>query len=268
MNHLAGVMPTRSGHDERLLARGRWSKGGINRRMGFFLEAVAGKRGFQFWDGLDRKWEKAGYGEPALIHCLQMRPGSSTVMSACRSRRLSKVTMSAFSALDTLLDQYDGKNTDLLVRISEDWLPSQKLLRHLVSFAETAEGVAQVVAATWLLKRYQEAGAQFPEPVVVRLLELLSAVDPWKSRLHLLQMLPGLPIPDSCAAQLKKSLMGWMLHRNLFVRSWANSGLHRLASLYPKYRRQIVPLLDRAKNEESASVRARLRQLPELGDTL
>ncbi len=33
--------------------------------------------------------------------------------------------MSAFSALDTLLDQYDGKNTDLLVRISEDWLPSQ-----------------------------------------------------------------------------------------------------------------------------------------------
>jgi hypothetical protein len=71
--------------------------------------------------------------------------------------------MSAFSALDTLLDQYDGKNTDLLVRISEDWLPSQKLLQHLVSFAETAEGLAQV-AATWLLKRYQEAGAQFPEP--------------------------------------------------------------------------------------------------------
>ena len=49
--------------------------------------------------------------------------------------------MSAFSALDTLLDQYDGKNTDLLVRISEDWLPSQKLLEHLVSFAETAEGL-------------------------------------------------------------------------------------------------------------------------------
>jgi len=46
-------------------------------------------------------------------------------MSAGRSRRLLKVTMSAFSALDTLLDQYDGKNTDLLVRISEDWLPSQ-----------------------------------------------------------------------------------------------------------------------------------------------
>jgi hypothetical protein len=158
-----------------------------------------------------------------------------------------------------------GKNTDLLVRISEDWLPNQKLLQHLVSFAETAEGLAQV-ASTWLLKRYQEAGAQFPEPLVVRLLELLSAVDPWESKLHLLQMLPGLPIPDSFAAQLKKSLMGWTLYRNLFVRSWAYSGLHRLASLYPNYRPQIVSLLDRAKNKESASVRARLRQLPELGD--
>lgn len=175
--------------------------------------------------------------------------------------------MSAFSALNTLLDQYDGKNTDLFVRISEDWLPNQKLLQHLVNFAETAEGPAQV-AATWLLKRYQEAGAQFPEPLVLRLLELLSAVDAWESKLHLLQMLPGLPIPDSCAAQLKKSLVGWTLDRNLFVRAWAYGGLHRLASLYPKYRRQIVPLLDRAKDEESASVRARLGQLAQLGDTL
>jgi hypothetical protein len=173
--------------------------------------------------------------------------------------------MSAFSALDTLLDRYDGKNTDLLVRISEDWLASQKLLQHLVSFAETGEGVAQV-AATWLLKRYQEAGAQFPEPLVTRLLELLCVVDPWESKLHLLQMLPGLPIPDSRAAQLKESLMAWTLHRNLFVRTWAYNGLHHLASLYPKYRRQIVPLLGRAKNDESASVRARLRQLSELSD--
>jgi hypothetical protein len=66
-----------------------------------------------------------------------------------------------------------GRIPIYLVRISEDWLPSQKLLQHLVSFAETAEGLAQV-AATWLLKRYQEAGAQFPEPLVVRLLELLT----------------------------------------------------------------------------------------------
>ena len=173
--------------------------------------------------------------------------------------------MPAFSALDTLLDQYDGKNIDLLVRISDDWPPNQKLLQHLVSFAETAEGVA-LVAATCLLKRYQERGAQFPEPLAVRLLELLGAVDPWESKLHLLQMLPVLPIPEPCAAQLKASLMGWTLHRNLFLRSWAYTGLHRLVSLYPKYRPQIGGVLDRANTEESASVRARLRQLPDLGD--
>jgi hypothetical protein len=73
-----------------------------------------------------------------------------------------------------------------------------------------------------------------------------------------------LPIPSSCVAELKQSLIGWTLDRNLFVRSWAYSGLHRLAALYPKYRSQIMPLLERAKAEESASVRARLRNLPEL----
>ena len=173
--------------------------------------------------------------------------------------------MSAYSALDTLLDEFDGKNIDRLVRISEAWAPDTKLLQHLVWFAETAEGTSQV-GATWLLKRYQERGAEFPEPLVARLLELLMSVNRWESRLHLLQMLPGLPIPSSCAPELKQALVGWTLHRNLFVRSWAYSGLHRLAVLYPKYRGQIAPLLERAKTEESASVRARLRQLGELGD--
>jgi hypothetical protein len=171
--------------------------------------------------------------------------------------------MSAFSALDTLLNEFDGNNIDRLVRISEAWLPDTKLLQHLVWFAETAEGPAQV-GATWLLKRYQERGAQFSESLVARLLELLTSVNRWESRLHLLQMLPGLPIPNSCAPELKESLIGWTLHRNLFVRSWAYSGLYRLASIYPKYRAQIVPLLESAKTEEAASVRARLRQLPEL----
>jgi hypothetical protein len=171
--------------------------------------------------------------------------------------------MSAFSALDTLLDEFDGKNIDRLVRISEAWAPDEKLLQHLVWFAETAEGPAQV-GATWLLKRYQERGVQFPESLVARLLELLMSVNRWESRLHLLQMLPELLIPSSCAPELKQSLIGWTLHRNLFVRSWAYSGLHRLASIFPRYRAQIMPLLERAKTEEPASVRARLRQLPEL----
>ncbi|MBV8212940.1 MAG: hypothetical protein JOZ08_06895 [Verrucomicrobia bacterium] len=170
--------------------------------------------------------------------------------------------MSAFSALDTLLDEFHGKNIERLVRISEAWEPDTRLLLHLVQIVETADAHAQV-GATRLLKRYQETGAQFPELLVPRLLELLTVVDRWESRFHLLQMLPGLPIPNSCAPQLKQSLLGWTLDRNLFVRSWAYSGLHRLASLYPKYRAQILPLLERAKTEEAASVRARLRQLGE-----
>jgi hypothetical protein len=174
-------------------------------------------------------------------------------------------TMSAYSALDTLLDEFDGKNINRLVRISEAWTPDTKLFQHLVWFAETAEGSAQE-GATWLLKRYQERGAKFPEALVARLLELLASVNGWESRLHLLQMLPELPIPSSCAPELKQLLIGWTLHRNLFVRSWAYSGLHRLAMLYPKYRAQIAPLLESAKTQESASVRARLRQLEDLGE--
>jgi hypothetical protein len=170
--------------------------------------------------------------------------------------------MSTYSHLDARLDQFDGENLDLLVRISEDWPPDTELLQHLLRFGETAGGDGQV-AATWLLKRYQEAGAPFPESLVVPVLELLGAVGRWESRLHLLQMLPDLTIPSSSAESLKDSLIAWTQDRNLFVRAWAYSGLHGLASNYPKYRSQVMPLLERAKTEESASVRARLRQLPD-----
>ena len=75
---------------------------------------------------------------------------------------------------------------------------------------------------------------------------------------------PHLPIPSGYAEALCDSLRNLSRHQNTFVRAWAYGGLHRLAELYPEYRSEVSPLLEGAKKDEAASVRARLRQLPPL----
>ena len=121
------------------------------------------------------------------------------------------------------------------------------------------------MAATGLLRRYTAAGVVFPPKVVLLLLELLPALARWESRLHVLQILPGLPVPATHAAGLHGLLHDCLGEKNRFVRAWAYAGLHRLASLHAGYRAEVGALLETASREEALSVRARLRRLTDFG---
>jgi hypothetical protein len=171
----------------------------------------------------------------------------------------------SFASFDALLCDSDHTDAATLDRVAADNFPGPDLLFHLIELAESSEPNVQR-AATALLKRYQERGTTFDADQVARLLELLPSARHWEATLHLLQMLAHLTIPPSQAESLCDSLRGLSRHRNAFVRAWAYGGLHRLATLYPEYLSEVSPLLDRAAQEEAASVRARLRQLPPLNN--
>jgi len=170
-----------------------------------------------------------------------------------------------FPALDAVLLDSDRVKAATLDRLATDYSPQSSLLRYLVQLAESEEPKTQI-AATALLKRYRERGALFQEQVVSRLVDLLSARLHWEATLHLLQMLAELPIPPDHAEDLGHSARGLLRHRNTFVRAWAYGALHHLAVVYPEYRSDVSPLLERAREIEAASVRARLRQLPPLAN--
>jgi hypothetical protein len=171
----------------------------------------------------------------------------------------------SFSSLDLLLNESEHSDAALLDRVAAEYPPENRLLLHLVDLAEAGEPRVQC-AATALLKRYREGGAVFVRPVVIRLLDILASAQTWEATLHLLQMLVYLPIPLSRTEWLCDVLYDLSRRSNTFVRAWAYSGLHHVADLYPAYRSEVSPLLDRAAHEEAAAVRARLRQLPPLGD--
>lgn len=170
-----------------------------------------------------------------------------------------------FPSLDAFLARYDGRDAGYLDGLAAEWPPDEALLIHLIDFAAQADPLPQV-AATGLLKRYREAGAAFPEALSLRLLDLLPGAVRWEARLHLLQMLPSLPIPENRAATLKEFLETCLAgKKNRFIRAWAYAGLHRLAMLHIDCRAEVAGCLKRALSEESPAVRARLRHLPPLG---
>jgi hypothetical protein len=166
-------------------------------------------------------------------------------------------------SIETLLRASEGTPPDYLDRIAAGWPADGPLLLRLMSFAEQADPAAQI-AATGLLKRYVAAGVEFPAAAAARLINLLPALADWKARLQVLQMLPVLPIPVRQAGPLVSFLRACVAQENKFVRAWAYNGLHRVASLHLKYRREVPGLLKRAAGEEAPSVRARLRHLAPL----
>lgn len=167
------------------------------------------------------------------------------------------------SDLDAWLRQFDGKKRDTLLKRVEDFPADAALLGRLVGIAEYGDPQMQN-AAIALLKAHQTKGVALSERVAGRLLDLLPTLVPWEAKLVVLQMLPALPILSSHADSLCDCLHAFLVHSNKFIRAWAYSGLHRLAFLYPDYRAVVAPLLDAAAKKESASVRARLRQLTRL----
>ena len=170
---------------------------------------------------------------------------------------------SVFPAFDEVLGDATRVDAATLDRFVADHPPTAPLLHHLVELAESEEPPTQI-AATALLKRYRAGGATFSGEVITRLLDLLPLASPWEVTVHLLQMLSQLPIPANSAELLCDTARRFLGHRNTFVRAWAYGALHHLATLYPQYRSDVLPLLDLAAQTEASSVRARLRQLPPL----
>ena len=156
------------------------------------------------------------------------------------------------------LGAWDGRSSAALQSIYE---------RHSVDGNFVATILAHVAdlnlqrAATWLLKRHLELGNPLSAPECHSILGSLSAQHDWESRLHLLQCLPYLSIADEDRAGLERFLEECVGSDRKFVRAWAYSGYNELALRFPQYREAVDGMLARASASESASVRARIRNL-------
>lgn len=115
--------------------------------------------------------------------------------------------------------------------------------------------------ASWMLRRHLEAGHALSVAQAKPLFRALSGLQDWETRLQVLQSLSYLPIGKREVKPLEAFLRDCLESENKFVRAWAYHGFHELALQHAQFQAEVDRLLERALEDEAASIKARVRNI-------
>ena len=155
---------------------------------------------------------------------------------------------------------FDGKRTDRLESVASQVDATPEVLQSLCDFTCSEESRIQS-AASWLLRRYSQAGATLSPKQTERLLSVLTRDCHWEARLHVLQMMGDLALSQARPDKLWRALAEQTKDNNKFIRAWSCYGLTVIADQHPLYQERALTLLATAEHDEAASVRARIRRI-------
>jgi hypothetical protein len=115
--------------------------------------------------------------------------------------------------------------------------------------------------ATWLVKRHIENGHAVSAALTRKIVAQLKRLDHWEAKLHVLQILPSLPVAAKDAEEVAAWVRGCLTDDATFVRAWAYNGLHALAAQHSAYQAEARTTLPAAlRQDQPASVKVRIRK--------
>ena len=159
------------------------------------------------------------------------------------------------------LRSYDGKRVAPFRKVADAVreldAPASALPR-LLDLAARDEPALQE-GATWVIKHLAERGDPPTGRWAARTIDLIDAVAAPDATLHLLQTLPHMETPAEQAESLRRTLLGLIESRRVFIRAWAYNGLGILAARNPALLDEVERLFERADRTESPAVRVRIR---------
>ncbi|MDY6828383.1 MAG: hypothetical protein SV583_03320 [Pseudomonadota bacterium] len=151
---------------------------------------------------------------------------------------------------------WDGKSHDAIVEVYNRYgadPPFVQSVLQLISRTECQPG------ATWLLKAWVQAGGRLNQQDTSQLVDALGALTGWQAKLHILQCLPFVVFDASHKQPVAAFLRSNLTEANAFVRAWSYGGFVELARQHPDYQMEVERLVTLAMRDESAAVKARLR---------
>ncbi|MCG8479081.1 MAG: hypothetical protein MI724_08310 [Spirochaetales bacterium] len=119
--------------------------------------------------------------------------------------------------------------------------------------------------ATWLLKAWLESGNILDDDQTRAVYSSLGTLKHWEARLHVLQAIPFMSIDEESKNRVALFLRETLTDSNKFVRAWSYNGLYELAKQHGEYLHEIEERFDTAMRTESASVKARIRNIMKKG---
>jgi len=160
------------------------------------------------------------------------------------------------------LAAWDGKSAHHIGKIYNNYNNKVVFLHNVIELMAQAKCQK---AASWLLKHHLENDNKINLPETQSVFKLLHTLDHWESKLHVLQSLPFLNIPNDYKTALEHFLRDCLTQTNKFIRAWAYNGFYELAKQYPEYEEETRLFFDMAMRDEAPSVRARIRNIMKKG---
>ncbi len=155
---------------------------------------------------------------------------------------------------------YDGKAVTLLSEAQVIHGSRSTYLSELVALS-ASEHAHVSEGATWLLKESAQEGEALTPDEVRALIRNVEMITNWPAQLHVCQMVGFITVPTDSAASLANWLIGLLEHTRPFLRAWSMSALSALAAQHPAYAARAQAALQAARDDASASVRARARNV-------
>lgn len=119
--------------------------------------------------------------------------------------------------------------------------------------------------ATWLLKAWLEAGNTLAKHQIANIYQTLDQLENWEAKLHVLQCIPYLSIPDTEKSNVYSFLKKTITDPNKFVRVWSYNGYYEISKQHPEYERETKRSFEIAMLDEAPSVKARIRNIMKKG---
>ncbi len=160
-------------------------------------------------------------------------------------------------SLEREISTWNAKDMDTILSIYSRYKDQNNFIDNLIGFLKMKPPQR---GASWLLKKYVSDGGRLSEQQTNLLLSRMSEFDHWETKLHFLQCLPTLIIPTKFKETVYRFLMEGTQSEINFVRAWSYGGLIEFSEQYTEYRDSVLNVLKTALQNESASVKARVRQ--------
>lgn len=157
---------------------------------------------------------------------------------------------------------WNGKSVDDIMAIYGRYHQQSDFINELVSYLSQAELQKGV---TWLLKKHLESDGYIEPKEVKKVYSLLSKLEHWESKLHVLQGIPFMPISKTEKKKVEQFLRECLIDNNKFVRAWAYNGFNELSIQYNEYRQETEQFFEMAMRDEAPSVKSRIRNIMKQG---
>ena len=161
----------------------------------------------------------------------------------------------------SLIDEiqcWDGKSAHDIALIYEEHITSHDFIDELIEYCRVPESQK---GSTWLIKRFCENNGKLTNNQTLRILSLLPEYKHWETKLHVLQIMTYFSIPASTKVEVEYFLRSCLEQNQKFVRAWSYNGFYMLARQYPEYQEEVKQFFEMALHDESASVKARIRNI-------